>query len=118
MRGVQNIFIILVIAFLFSLTSVSASQPSIGSNYETSCDNNVCTSTIYSYEKYFNRNGEWEEIDESWHDCSIEGVNMYCTKEYHFGVTADSRGNILASRDGEQYSMRMNDPSNSANTLN
>jgi len=73
-----------------------AQQTSKGPRWETTCQNNICQTTIYSYEKYFFRNNVWEEIDENFYDCS-QGQNIrFCTKDYHFNVTADSTGLVSA----------------------
>ncbi len=119
---------ILLATFLFVVLSLSlvGSSPEVlpqnissqGSNWETTCEAGNCQTTLYSYEKYFLRNNKWEEIDENWHDCSSGGITTFCTQTYYFSVKADNQGNVAASRDGQQYAMRMNDVTGSSLIFN
>lgn len=61
-----------------------------GFNFVTYCTDASCNTTVYSYEKYFNRNGEWEEVDEDWYSCE----QGYCTKDYYYNATAYDNGLI------------------------
>lgn len=76
-----------------------------GSNFETLCNpNGLCNTTIYSYDKYFDRGGNFEEIDESWHSCE-EG---FCTNDYYFQATANQEGIVTIESDGNELSQTLN----------
>ena len=82
---------------------------------ETSCSNNICTATLYSYEKYFyNSEGNWVEIDENWHSCA-EG---YCTNEYHYKATANNNGQIIATLNNNAINFQLSNLLNSPLTFN
>lgn len=68
-----------------------------GANFATYCTEGVCNTTVYSYEKYFDRNGVWEEIDENWHPC---GINQFCTTNYYYDVIASQNGLISLNMEG------------------
>ncbi|MFH1802528.1 MAG: hypothetical protein ABH864_03680 [archaeon] len=83
---------------IFLLAGLAAAQQnSIGPSHETTCEENICTTMIYSYEKYWlNEQEQWEEIDESFYDCSTNSETKFCTRQYHFNATADNRGDVTA----------------------
>jgi len=53
-----------------------------GSNYETTCVNGVCTSTIYSNLKYVeDSKGEWQEVVENFGSLQCDNGYDYCSEE-------------------------------------
>ncbi len=116
------LLIVLIITVCLALFVNSQSQQPITSvsqhtydfNSDTSCSNDICTTSLYSYEKYFERNGAWEEIDENWYECS-EG---YCTNEYYFKSTTDSQGIVTSYLGNEQLSMQLSNLLNQQLTFN
>lgn len=89
------ILISFVITIIFFSTPPSISKLSIPEiSYTpqsiTSCQNGVCNSIFYSYEKYFLRDGIWKEINENFFACA-EG---FCTNNYHFQTIATSKGEV------------------------
>ncbi|MBI1972573.1 LamG domain-containing protein [Candidatus Woesearchaeota archaeon] len=51
-----------------------------GELWERSCDGTLCAHTIYSYQKYYQNNGSWKQIDENFYSTP-------CTTGYDFCVT-------------------------------
>jgi len=103
------IFLIIAINFLsINVKAIGTSEISKGSNWETSCIGNECQTTLYSYEKYWhNEQGEWEEIDENWFDCS-EGLEVkFCTKEYYYKAVISGYGEISAIINGENITFKL-----------
>lgn len=91
---------------LFTTAQITQTQQVIvnkGANFETSCVENDCNTTIYSYDKYFNRDGVLEEIDESWHVCE-EG---FCTNRYYFEAIASSNGLISIDSNNLEFSQQI-----------
>ena len=82
--------VLLFLVIILSLSISAQQSTSFGPNYERSCQNRICQTTIYYYEKYFYKNNQWEEIDENWHSCG----NNFCTKNYYSNITADNNGFI------------------------
>src|SRR3989344_4416475 len=114
-RGVFAVFLITILFVLISFTTAQSPQiqrelVNQGSNFETTCQENECTTTIYSYDKYFNRNGAWEEIDESWHTCA-EG---FCTNSYYFDATVNNEGLVTLNLGNQEFTQR----ASSFNNLN
>lgn len=99
-----TLFIAISLTITLAIAIPTNPEPIYGSNYESVCDKTSCQATLYSYEKYFERSGEWEEIDEGWHSCE-EG---YCTNEYYFRVAADSSGRISSFYDDKNLTYRLN----------
>ena len=97
------------VIFLSSAQFTSQIVMDKGSNFERSCGNDLCTITIYSYDKYFNRNGQWEEIDENWHRCG----DNFCTNNYYFNTIADEEGLVTINSDNVQFSQRISGFANS-----
>jgi hypothetical protein len=99
---------LLVILSISIFSFIAAQEPSdevfYGPQWNTICENGICNTTIYSYEKYWlNGNGDYEEIDESWHTCDAG----YCTNNYHFNVQANNNGDVVSFRDGESVNFRL-----------
>ncbi len=92
--------------FIIILNFVSAEIISKGPNWDRTCSGNICESVIYSYEKYWDNGNEWEEIDESWKDCSSD-VTRFCTNDYHYKAVADSNGLVSAIISGRNYDMKL-----------
>ncbi len=71
--------------------SANASEVSYGSNYDSSCAEDTCITNIYSYQKYYQENSEWKQIDESFgtENC---GVYDYCADGniHQFYLSGDS----------------------------
>lgn len=89
----KRVIVWLFLSLIIVASGVLAQQQQIGPNYETSCENGICQTTIYSYEKYWlNDQDEWQEIDEGFHDCSENEETKYCTNSYNFDVTATGDG--------------------------
>ena len=107
-RKILNL-ILLTAVLIFSANFISAQEITKGSNYETSCKNEVCTTTIYSYERYFLRDNVWEEIDEDFFDCSANGETKFCTKDYRFNVVAKGNGEVSAFRNGKEDRFKLMD---------
>ncbi len=91
--------------FIFSTTAQTPRQTTTdkGANFDKTCTGDSCNMIIYSYDKYFNRNGEWEEIDENWYSCG----DSFCTKNYYFNVTADSSGLVRINARDRQFNQRI-----------
>ncbi len=91
--------------FIFFSTAQTSRQPisDKGTNFDRTCIGDSCNIVIYSYDRYFNKNGEWEEIDENWYNC---GEN-FCTKNYYFNVTADSNGLVRMNSNERQFNQRI-----------
>ena len=97
----------------------------IGPNYETTCDeNSVCTSTIYSYQKYYQENNEWVQIDENFGTENCEPGYFYCVDKnlYQFN-TEQSLGELEINYGGTILSFFLNSiggvpPSNSVAEIN
>jgi|SRR3989344_1720723 len=107
-RKILNL-ILLTVVLIFSSNFISAQEITKSLNYETSCENEVCTTMIYSYEKYFLRNNVWEEIDEDFFDCSANGETKFCTNNYRFNVVAKGNGEVSAFRNGEEDRFKLMD---------
>src|SRR3989344_8267796 len=107
-RKILNL-ILLTAVLIFSANFISAQEITKGSNYETSCKNEVCTTMIYSYERYFLRDNVWEEIDEDFFDCSANGETKFCTKDYRFNVVAKGNGEVSAFRNGKEDRFKLMD---------
>lgn len=108
-RGITFAIAAILILVVFASASLAAKE--YGRNYETNCKGNSCTTTIYSYDKYFLRGDQWEEIDESFYDCSdasdVAGTKKYCTRNYYFNVTADGNGQINAFHSDSVQSLQL-----------
>src|SRR3989344_3562931 len=95
--------------FIFFTTAQITSNPipsqlvNRGTNFETTCIENHCNTTVYSYDNYFKRNNQWEEIDEDWFSCE-EG---FCTNDYHFKAVAGSSGLVSLQRGNEQLTQQI-----------
>src|SRR3989344_6548612 len=121
MKGVHNIFLILVLISVVSISipSVKALESAIGPNYEISCKGNTCQSTIYSYEKYWlNETREWEEINESFYACSEGEITRYCSRDYYYQTIIDNRGNASTSIGNSRFLMRVSNFLNSQLSFN
>ncbi len=106
-------------AFIF-FTTAQLTQPSQnrtipgeqltnrGENFETRCTNVNCTTKVFSYDKYFNRNGQWEEISENWYNCG----NEFCTQNYYYNVTAHNDGLIYINLENQQVSYQVSSIAN------
>ena len=106
--------ILLYFTYLSSAQSIQSRElTNQGSNFETTCADNLCATTIYSYDKYFNRNNEWEEIDESWKSCE----QGFCTNNYYFQATASSSGAVSIQRDNRQFTQQITSLANNNLTL-
>jgi hypothetical protein len=97
------LFIFFFIPVVSTQIIQNRSLTNIGSNFETSCNGSICTTAIYSYDKYFDRNGTWELIDESWHSC-IEG---FCTNNYYFNATVDRGGLVKINSGNGRFNQRI-----------
>ena len=100
------LFVIIALISIFTFTSAQNAQTSLasqGSNFETMCLSNSCETIIYSYDKYFNRNSRWEEIDENWHICG----EMFCTNNYYFQAIADSNGRVAIQNNNKQFTQQI-----------
>lgn len=105
----NKIMILAMIILIFAIMqNVIAAEPrnSVGANYETTCSGDICTTEIYSYEKYFLRNNQWEEIDEDFFDCSSDGRAKYCTNDYHFNIVADD-GDVSAKIGNSEFAVKL-----------
>ncbi len=83
-----------------------------GSNFETYCTGANCITTFFSYDRYFNRDGEWEEIDENWHTCG----NDFCTNDYYYNAVAGSNGRLEVSSHQGQFTQQMSSFANTSVT--
>ena len=99
-------FILLASSLNFVSAAITTEK---GPNYETTCENNICQTTIYSYQKYWRSNDEWEEVDERFSDCSENGMTKYCSGNYHFKAVADNNGTISALMNGEEFTLGLLD---------
>lgn len=99
-----------VVIILFSTTAQSGNDMIYGSTWDKTCSDNMCQTTIYSYEKYWfdSQSGIWGEIDESWHECG----NDLCTNEYYFKAVAQSDGTITAHLNNEESTFKLSSFSN------
>lgn len=115
----QRGLLIFSITFIYlSFLSIVSAQSNIkGENYETSCLNNICTTTVYSYEKYFFKNNQWEEIEDNFFDCSSDSEVKYCTKNYYFNVKIKN-GTITAIKDNQNLTFKLTKFANSNPTFN
>src|SRR3989344_1977176 len=107
-RKILN-FVLLMAILILSSNFIFAQEITKGPNYETLCENEVCTTMIYSYEKYFSRDNVWEEIDEDFFDCSANGETKFCTNNYRFNVVAKGNGEVSAFRKGNEVKFRLID---------
>src|SRR3989344_7040572 len=118
----EKIIFLFILPVLSLLFTVSAQSPTlniqsftdIGNNFDKTCYENSCITTIYSYERYFNRNGVWEEIDENWYSCG----NSFCTNNYYFNATADNQGTITFYLNNNQLSMQLSNFQNAQLSFN
>jgi len=97
------------IVFLLSGMIGLVSAIEYGSNWDKNCNGNLCQVNVYSYEKYWNGNNGWEEIDESFSDCSADGRTRYCTEDYRFRAIADDNGTVSAFIGSEEFTVRLNE---------
>src|SRR3989344_5817974 len=106
------IFVVLSILILFVFlyfTTAQSSQTQTreltnqNTNFETLCTNTICTTTVYSYDKYFNRDGVWEEVDEGWHNCG----DNFCTNNYYFNATVDMGGIMTMQLNNQRFSQQI-----------
>src|SRR3989344_4827013 len=77
----------LCIFFLFFSLSVSALP--MNENSDQSCDaNGLCTTIVYSYQKYYQENGQWAQIDENFNINNCESGYNYCVDSnlYQFHI--------------------------------
>lgn len=107
------LFIILISILLISITSAQTQSQARqltdqGSNFETQCTNNLCTTTIYSYDKYFNRNNQWEEIDENWISCE----ESFCTNNYYFRATINQNSEVTIQDSNRQLTQQLSSINN------
>jgi len=104
-KGVVFVLSSLLLLSVFIFFTTAQSQPSHqstsdkGSNFERTCIGDKCNLVVFSYDKYFQRNGEWEQIDENWYPCG----DNFCTKNYYFNATADSNGLIKMNIGNRQF---------------
>jgi len=96
-----SLSLLFLFVFIFFTTAQSSSRTITdqGSNFERTCMDDKCDTVIFSYEKYFNRDGQWEEISENWQQCGEE----FCTNEYHFKVIADQNARVVMQLDNEEF---------------
>ena len=124
-RYFTSIFLLMSFTLVSLFVSAQPSQTSqtsiplqsftkIGSNFDTLCYDSVCTTKLYSYEKYFERNGVWETVDEDWHACE----NNFCTNDYYFNATADNQGTVTANLNNQQLSFQLSNLLNSQLSFN
>ena len=104
--------IVLAISFLFLLlplvSSIEHGETSYGPHWDTSCNENTCQSTIYSYEKYWrNSSNDWEEMNESFYACSEGELTRYCSRDYYYQTIIDGGGNASASLGDSRFSMHI-----------
>jgi len=97
------LFSFFVFISMVSAQNIQRDFTDIGSNFETSCNEIICTTKIYSYDKYFDRRGTWELIDESWHNCE-EG---FCTNDYYFNATVDNQGLVKVKFRNGRFNQRI-----------
>lgn len=116
LKGVNFSFIVVAIVFIlfigvnsnFYATAQQNNEVTYGPNWETVCEGNTCQTIVYSYEKYwFNENGDYEEIDESWYDCSQGGETQFCTNEYHFNAIANANGVVSAFFNNDEFTVNL-----------
>ena len=118
---VKNKYIIAgIVVFVILVSSFSVlAQSTKGPNWETSCEGNICSTLLYSYEKYwYNENNEWEEIDENFFDCSEGNLTKYCTNTYYFDVVADSLGEVSSRVNSKSFNMRLSNFRNTQLSFN
>ncbi len=60
----RHILFVILFVLLLAL-SANASETSYGSNYDSSCVEDVCNANIYSYQKYYIEDNTWKTIDEN-----------------------------------------------------
>lgn len=103
-RGIIVFFVILVFGSGFAVGSVV----SYGPNWESVCEGGICQTTLYSYEKYWrNENNRWEDINESFYDCSERGETKFCTNPYHFDVVVRGNGTVSAFLNNEDFTFKL-----------
>src|SRR3989344_452019 len=75
-----------IFGFLLLLASLVLAEA--GTNYETTCNEGICTSTIYSYQKYYQNDGVWTQIDENFGTENCEINYNYCVDKnlYQFNA--------------------------------
>ena len=98
--------ILILFVFIFFTTAQSSQTRELmnqNTNSETLCTSTRCTTTVYSYDKYFNRNGIWEEINESWHNCG----DNFCTNNYYFNTTVDMEGIMTMQLNNQRFSQQI-----------
>src|SRR3989338_4301572 len=107
-KGIFILFILSLIVLSFTSAQLQTTTTNKGSNFETQCENNLCTTTVYSYDKYFQINNVWEEIDENWYLCE----NNLCTKNYHFNATASQDGTVTMHLGNKQFNQQISNFNN------
>ncbi len=73
-------------AFIFSLTlillsTVVVSATEYGTNYEKDCIGEACTATVYSYQKYYQDNNQWKQINGRFSTENCEQGYEYCVDQ-------------------------------------
>ena len=72
-----KVFLLLIIFGYLSALLVNALDTFYGSNHKSSCSGDICVADVYSYQKYYEENSEWKEIDENFGDENC-GDYDYC----------------------------------------
>ncbi|MBU0959222.1 MAG: hypothetical protein KKB31_04740, partial [Nanoarchaeota archaeon] len=70
---IKILIIILALLILFPLI-----EAEVGKNYETNCENGICTTNLYSYQKYYQDDGKWKEINENFKTENCEDGFDFC----------------------------------------
>ena len=111
MRRLRWAFLVLVLvlfAFLIPSTFSQESSPTVTHtpNAETICKKNLCTTALYSYEKFFHNTStnQWVEINETFFPCPVGEKIQYCTNDYHYKVVANAQGIITAFIENKSFS--------------
>ncbi len=58
----------LVLVFLLLITITLVNADIINEYSDTSCNEVICTRNIYSYQRYYQSNGQWQEINENFNN--------------------------------------------------
>lgn len=107
---IQNkITLIIATLFLLGVMTGLVSAIEYGSNWDRNCKGDICEVNIYSYEKYWDNNGAWDELNDRFSDCSEEEITKYCSGNYHFKAIADNNGTISTLMDGEEFTLSLLD---------
>jgi hypothetical protein len=84
----NNMIKIFLFLMIVSLSIIGVNALDLGQNYENECINDVCTTTIYSYQKNYYSEGQWHIIDESFGTDNCAPGYDYCVDQnvYQFNV--------------------------------